>query len=45
VAPIIGATKIDHLNDALSALDIDLSPEEIKELEAPYQPHLVRGFA
>jgi aryl-alcohol dehydrogenase-like predicted oxidoreductase len=45
VAPIIGATKIDHLNDALGALDIDLSPEEIKELEAPYQPHPVRGFA
>ncbi|MFL5241950.1 MAG: aldo/keto reductase [Gemmataceae bacterium] len=44
VAPIIGATKMDHLNDALGALDIDLSPEETRELEAPYQPHPVRGF-
>jgi aryl-alcohol dehydrogenase-like predicted oxidoreductase len=44
VAPIIGATKMDHLNDAIAALDIELTAEEIKQLEAPYQPHAVRGM-
>jgi aryl-alcohol dehydrogenase-like predicted oxidoreductase len=44
VAPIIGATKIDHLNDAIAALDLQLNAEEIKQLEAPYQPHAVRGM-
>jgi aryl-alcohol dehydrogenase-like predicted oxidoreductase len=44
VAPIIGATKMDHLNDAIAALDIELSAAEIQQLEAPYQPHPVRGF-
>ena len=43
-APIIGATKIEHLDSALAAVDLTLSPEEIQQLEAPYQPHAVRGF-
>jgi len=43
-APIIGATKIEHLNDAVAALDIELTADEIKSLEAPYQPHAVRGM-
>lgn len=43
-APIIGATKLDHLTDALAALDLELSPDEIRALEAPYRPHHVRGF-
>lgn len=42
-APIIGATKLQHLDDALAALDVQLSDEEIKQLEAPYRPHPVRG--
>ena len=42
-APIIGATKLHHLEEALAALDVQLSDEEIKQLEAPYQPHPVRG--
>jgi aryl-alcohol dehydrogenase-like predicted oxidoreductase len=43
-APIIGATKLEHLTTALDAVNLELSDEEIKELEAPYQPHAVRGF-
>ena len=43
-APIIGATKLSHLEDAIAALDIELSTEEVKNLEAPYRPHAVRGF-
>ncbi|MCC5887711.1 MAG: aldo/keto reductase [Gammaproteobacteria bacterium] len=42
-APIIGATKMSHLEDALGALDITLAPEDIAELEAPYRPHPVLG--
>jgi aryl-alcohol dehydrogenase-like predicted oxidoreductase len=38
-APIIGATKPEHLDDALSALDVDLSDDETTRLEAPYRPH------
>lgn len=41
-APIIGATKIAHLDDAVEALSIKLSEEEIKRLEEPYKPHVVR---
>ena len=43
-APIVGATKPQHLDDAVAALDVELSAEEIKALEAPYVPHAVVGF-
>jgi aryl-alcohol dehydrogenase-like predicted oxidoreductase len=43
-APIIGATKPEHLNDAVAATEIKLSPDEITRLEAPYIPHPVLGF-
>ena len=43
-APIIGATKLAHLEAALSALDVTLLDDEIRALEAPYRPHAVRGF-
>ncbi|QRN93142.1 aldo/keto reductase [Archangium violaceum] len=43
VAPIIGATKLEHLEDALRSLDVKLTPDEVKVLEAPYKPHEVRG--
>ena len=43
-APIIGATKLGHLETALSALDVTLTQDEIRALEAPYRPHAVRGF-
>jgi 1-deoxyxylulose-5-phosphate synthase len=42
-APIIGATKPNHLNDALKALELKLGAEECKALEEPYQPHPILG--
>ncbi len=42
-APIVGATKISHLEQAVAALEIRLSPEECAYLEEPYQPHPVLG--
>jgi len=42
-APIVGVTRIDHLEDALSALDLELGPDECTRLEAPYEPHAVAG--
>ena len=42
-APIIGATKMPHLEDALGALEVELSPEEVERLEEPYPPRPVRG--
>jgi aryl-alcohol dehydrogenase-like predicted oxidoreductase len=44
-APIVGATKPQHLEDAVAALAIKLSPEEVARLEEPYAPHPVLGFA
>jgi aryl-alcohol dehydrogenase-like predicted oxidoreductase len=43
-APIIGATKLGHLEDAISALDVVLSEQEIARLESPYAPHPVKGM-
>lgn len=42
-APIIGATKPQHLTDALAAIQIELADEEVAALEAPYTPHQVSG--
>jgi aryl-alcohol dehydrogenase-like predicted oxidoreductase len=44
-SPIIGATKASHLEDAVAALDLVLTVEEIAALEAPYTPRPVAGFA
>jgi aryl-alcohol dehydrogenase (NADP+) len=43
VAPIIGASKSHHLDDAIAALELKLEPAEIQALEEPYQPHRVLG--
>jgi 1-deoxyxylulose-5-phosphate synthase len=43
-APIVGPTKPHHLPDAVAALDIKLSEDEIRTLEEPYAPHLPTGF-
>ncbi len=43
-APIIGATKPHHIPDAVAAVELTLSDEEIARLEAPYAPHPVAGF-
>jgi len=43
-APIVGATKPHHLADAVAAVDLDLTSDEIERLTAPYTPHEVAGF-
>jgi aryl-alcohol dehydrogenase (NADP+) len=43
-APIVGATKMQHLDDALASLAITLSDDEVARLEAPYTPQPVQGF-
>jgi 1-deoxyxylulose-5-phosphate synthase len=42
-APIIGATKITHLENAVGALSVKLSQEEVASLEEPYVPHGIVG--
>lgn len=42
-APIVGATKLEHLEDALAAADLTLSADEIERLQEPYVPHPVLG--
>jgi aryl-alcohol dehydrogenase (NADP+) len=42
-APIVGASKMSHLEDGVAALDLDLMAEEMRFLEEPYQPHPVLG--
>jgi aryl-alcohol dehydrogenase-like predicted oxidoreductase len=42
-APIVGATKMIHLEDAVAAVDLRLDPAEVERLEAPYQAHPVAG--
>ena len=43
-APIIGATKVSHLEDAVAALDVQLDADAVARLEEPYSPHAVAGF-
>ncbi len=43
-APIVGATQPHHLTEAVAALSLRLTPQEIAALEEPYVPHLVAGF-
>jgi len=44
-APIVGATKLAHLDSAVASLAVELSPDELRALEAAYVPHPVAGFA
>jgi len=44
-APIVGASKVSHLEDAVAAVDVELSDDEIKQLEEPYQPHPIIGHS
>ncbi|MGI4834752.1 MAG: aldo/keto reductase [Janthinobacterium lividum] len=44
-APIVGASKPGHLEDAVAAVGIQLTPDEIKRLEEPYREHPVLGFS
>jgi 1-deoxyxylulose-5-phosphate synthase len=43
-APIVGATKPQHLDDAIASLDLELTDDEVARLEAPYTPQPVVGF-
>ena len=43
-APIVGATKLDHIDEALASVNVKLSAAEIASLEAAYLPHEVVGF-
>lgn len=42
-APIVGATKLEHVDDAIAAIDLTLAAADVAQLEAPYQPHPVLG--
>jgi aryl-alcohol dehydrogenase (NADP+) len=42
-APIVGATKLEHLEDALAAERLTLSEAEIERLQEPYVPHAIAG--
>ncbi len=42
-APIVGSTSVKHLEEAVAALDVKLTEDEIKTLEAPYVPHVKTG--
>jgi aryl-alcohol dehydrogenase-like predicted oxidoreductase len=44
-APIVGATKPQHLEDAIAAPELELTADEIEQLEKPYTPHFVAGFS
>ena len=43
-APIVGATKLQHIDDAVTAVDLKLTAEERKRLEDPYEPHPIAGI-
>jgi aryl-alcohol dehydrogenase-like predicted oxidoreductase len=43
-APIVGATKPHHLDDAVASLEIELEPAEVAALESPYTPRQAEGF-
>ncbi|MDF2789745.1 MAG: aldo/keto reductase [Neobacillus sp.] len=44
-APIVGATKISHLEDAVASLSVSLTPEDVAYLEEPYVPHAIVGHS
>ena len=44
-APIVGATKLEHLEEAVGAVKVELGAEELARLEEPYVPHPVLGHS
>jgi 1-deoxyxylulose-5-phosphate synthase len=44
-SPIVGATRLQHVEDAIAAVDVTLSESEVKRLEAPYRPHPILGHS
>ena len=45
VAPIVGVTRAEHLDDAVASLAVELTDDEVAELEKPYTPRPIAGFA
>ncbi len=43
-SPIVGASKLAHVEDAIAAVEVKLTADEVKALEAPYRPRFVTGF-
>ena len=43
-APIVGASRLGHVEAALKSVELALADSEIADLEAPYQPHPTRGY-
>jgi aryl-alcohol dehydrogenase-like predicted oxidoreductase len=43
-SPIVGVSKLAHVEDAIASVDVKLGAEEIAGLEAPYRPRVVTGF-
>ena len=44
VAPIVSATKIEQLDQLVAGMSVTLTPEEVRAVEEPYQPHPVLGI-
>jgi aryl-alcohol dehydrogenase-like predicted oxidoreductase len=44
-SPIVGATRLEHLEDAVGSLGVTLTDEEVRLLEEPYRPHTIRGHS
>jgi aryl-alcohol dehydrogenase-like predicted oxidoreductase len=44
-APIVGASKPEHLDQAIDAVSIRLTPDQVKLLEEPYRPHRIMGHS
>ena len=44
-APIIGTTRVEHVEEAVEALEIKLSSTDMKHLEEPYKPHQIMGHS
>jgi aryl-alcohol dehydrogenase (NADP+) len=44
-APIVGVTKLPQLEDALASVEVDLTADEIEQLETPYEPHAIAGHS
>ena len=44
-SPIVGATKLEHLDDAVASVELTLTADEVARLEEPYEPHDIVGFA
>ena len=43
-SPIVGATKLHHLDDAVAAVDLELTADEVARLEQPYTPRAIEDF-